>query len=102
MKGAGKTISNIDFKNEFVAAFPGDESGNLQPRQTPGVLYSKAVPTQVREPKLLAWSDELAKELGLETPEEEKDIAVLGGNLVTPTMYPYAARYGGHQFGSWA
>ena len=27
---------------------------------------------------------------------------VLGGNRVLPGMQPYAARYGGHQFGHWA
>jgi uncharacterized protein YdiU (UPF0061 family) len=29
-------------------------------------------------------------------------VEVLAGNRVLPTMQPYAARYGGHQFGSWA
>lgn len=108
MKGATDTISNTGtisravFKNEFVAAFPGDDTGSLVPRQTPGVLYSTALPTPVKEPKLVAWSDDLAAELGLEKPKDKKDVAVLGGNLVTPGMKPYAARYGGHQFGSWA
>ena len=96
-----ENLSTTTFVNEFVAAFDGDVSGSLQPRQTPGMLYSKAVPTPVHEPKLLAWSDNLAKELGL-NPPNENDIAILGGNLVTPTMYPYAACYAGHQFGNWA
>lgn len=96
------TISKAPFKNRFVNAFPGDASGSLVPRQTPGVLYSTALPTPVKEPKLVAWSDELGKELGLDPPKDKKDIAVLGGNLVTASMKPYAARYGGHQFGSWA
>ena len=101
-KGTQKTISTAAFKNEFVSAFPGDDTGSLVPRQTPGVLYSTAVPTPVKEPKLIAWSEPLANELGLERPKDKKDIAVLGGNLVTEGMKPYAARYGGHQFGSWA
>ncbi len=29
-------------------------------------------------------------------------IEILGGNRLAPTMRPYAARYGGHQFGHWA
>ena len=29
-------------------------------------------------------------------------VEVLGGNRVLPGMQPYAARYGGHQFGQWA
>lgn len=97
-------MSNLhlkEFKNTFISNFPGDESGSVSPRQTPGVLYSKAVPTSVKNPVLLAWSDELAAQLEIEYPDKE-DIAVLGGNLVTLTMYPYAACYAGHQFGNWA
>jgi serine/tyrosine/threonine adenylyltransferase len=89
------------FEKNFVLHFPGDETGNRKPRQTPGVLWSKAVPTPVAAPKLLAWSEELAAQLGLNTPDE-KDVLILGGNKVTDTMYPYAACYGGHQFGHWA
>ncbi|MDB5119940.1 MAG: hypothetical protein JWN56_1158 [Sphingobacteriales bacterium] len=89
------------FKNTFISNFSGDQSGSVIPRQTPGVLYSKAVPTPVKNPELLAWSDELATQLEIEYPDKE-DIDILGGNLVTPTMYPYAACYAGHQFGNWA
>lgn len=94
-------LSTKKFKNEFIAAFDGDESGDLRPRQTPGVLYSRALPTPVSHPKLLAWSEELANELGIEKPDQ-KDVEVLGGNRVTSSMYPYAACYAGHQFGQWA
>ncbi|KIO77154.1 hypothetical protein TH53_10980 [Pedobacter lusitanus] len=94
-------LSTKTFKNEFVTTFDGDETGNLQPRQTPGVLYSKAIPTPVKKPELLAWSDELAAVLQISKPDE-KDISILGGNLTTPSMYPYAACYAGHQFGNWA
>lgn len=96
-----ENLSTKTFVNEFTAAFDGDESGSLQPRQTPGVLYSKTNPTPVHDPKLIAWSDDLAGELSLNPPDEQ-DIAILGGNLVTPSMYPYAACYAGHQFGNWA
>lgn len=97
-------LSLIQFKNQFVGNFAGDESGNLMPRQTPGVLYSKAFPTPVRNPVLLAWSEALGKELGIEEPSQQEgdDVNILGGNLVTPSMYPYAACYAGHQFGNWA
>jgi uncharacterized protein YdiU (UPF0061 family) len=96
-----ENLSSKLFKKNFVDTFPGDHSGNLQSRQTPGVLYSKAVPTPVRKPELVAWSAELADSLGIAEPGPE-DIQMLGGNLVTPTMYPYAACYAGHQFGNWA
>jgi uncharacterized protein YdiU (UPF0061 family) len=97
-----KNLSEVDFKNEFVNNFPGDESGDITPRPTPGVLYSKALPTPVKSPTLLAWSDDLGKELGIQKPTNQKDIDILGGNFVTPSMYPYAACYAGHQFGHWA
>ncbi|HEX8332891.1 MAG TPA: protein adenylyltransferase SelO family protein, partial [Segetibacter sp.] len=95
-------LSSIEYKNEFVNNFKGDDSGDLRPRQTPGVLYSKAIPTPVKAPKLLAWSEDLAKEMEIEKPVKQQDIDVLGGNLVTPSMNPYAACYAGHQFGNWA
>jgi uncharacterized protein YdiU (UPF0061 family) len=89
------------YTSDFVDAFAGDHSGDLRPRQTPSVLYSKANPTPVSNPRLLAWSEDLARELGLATPDEE-DVKILAGNLVAPTMQPYAACYAGHQFGNWA
>ncbi len=97
-----QNLSTHTYTNEFVSTFKGDESGNLGSRQTPGVLYSKAVPTPVNHPTLLAWSEDLAKELGVLKPTTQQEIDILAGNLITPSMYPYAACYGGHQFGSWA
>lgn len=95
------SLSTKEYKNQFVSKFRGDESGDLSPRQTPDVFYSKAVPTPVAAPKLLAWSEDLADHLKIEKPKEE-DIEILAGNKITPTMHPYAARYAGHQFGNWA
>ncbi|HEY4651243.1 MAG TPA: YdiU family protein [Pontibacter sp.] len=97
-----ESLRSKNYKKEFVTTFPGDESGNLTPRQTPGVLYSKAIPTPVEKVTLLAWSEELANELGIAKPETQEETDILGGSYVTETMYPYAACYAGHQFGSWA
>lgn len=97
-----KDLSSIQFKNEFVNNFNGDESGDLTPRQTPGMFYSKALPTPVKKVSLLAWSEDLAKELEIDRPADQKDIDILGGNFVSSSMHPYAASYAGHQFGSWA
>ncbi|TDH20646.1 YdiU family protein [Segetibacter sp. 3557_3] len=97
-----KNLVSATFRNDFVTHFDGDESGNTRPRQTPGVLYSKVAPTPVKKVSLLAWSDELARELELTRPESQEEVDVLGGNQVTPSMYPYAACYAGHQFGNWA
>lgn len=95
-------LHSIEFKNEFTSNFKGDLTGDLRPRQTPGVLYSTALPTPIAEVKLLAWSDDLGNELGISKPEKQSDINILGGNEVTPSMNPYAACYAGHQFGNWA
>jgi uncharacterized protein YdiU (UPF0061 family) len=97
-----QTLSSVQYKNDFVITFAGDQTGNLTPRQTPGVFYSKANPTAVKKVALLAWSEELAKELELESPSDQNDIDILGGNVVTSSMRPYAACYAGHQFGNWA
>jgi serine/tyrosine/threonine adenylyltransferase len=97
-----KSLSEISFRKEFADNFPGDDSGNRRPRQTPGMLYSKAEPTAVQNVSLLAWSDEMAGELEIKKPTSQEEIDILGGNRLTPTMYPYAACYAGHQFGNWA
>lgn len=97
-----QSLSSKKYKNEFVNTFDGDESGNLQPRKTPGVLYSKAIPTPVEKPTLLAWSDELAAELGIQKPVNQEETDILGGNSIMSSMHPYAACYAGHQFGHWA
>ncbi|HET8886299.1 MAG TPA: YdiU family protein [Salinimicrobium sp.] len=94
-------LNAIEFRNEFTQTFPGDNSGDLSPRQTPKSFYSKAHPTPVKNPKLISWNEKLAEEMGLEQPEKN-DLNILAGNLVTPSMRPYAACYGGHQFGNWA
>ena len=69
----------------------------------PGYHYSRVAPTPVADPHLLAWSPKLGEFLGLAQPAERGPaVAALAGNLVTSSMKPFAARYGGHQFGNWA
>ncbi len=95
------SLAQLAWQSRLVEALPGDpERGNFT-RQVPGASYSEVHPTPVRAPRLLAWSGRLADELGL-TPATEADLQLLAGNQLAPGMRPYAARYGGHQFGSWA
>ncbi|RYZ16647.1 MAG: hypothetical protein EOO16_25470, partial [Chitinophagaceae bacterium] len=94
-------IHDSSYRNEFTAAFPGDDTGDRRPRQTLGKFWAKAEPTAVPKPALHAWSDALAEELGLERPDA-RSVEILGGNGLAPTMHPYAACYAGHQFGNWA
>jgi uncharacterized protein YdiU (UPF0061 family) len=96
-------LDEATFENPFVDELRGEISGNKGSRQVPGYCYSRVAPTPVREPKLLAWSEELGDYLGLAKPVERgAAVAILAGNIITPSMKPFAARYGGHQFGNWA
>ena len=90
-----------EFLDRFVRALPGDPSSHPGVRQVHGACYSRVLPTPVREPRLLAWSDDLAATLGMTRPDADW-LAALAGNRVLPGMQPYAACYGGHQFGQWA
>ena len=69
-----------------------------------GAAYSRIDPVPVAAPRLLAHSQEMASRLGLD--EADVDSArfaqVFGGNAILDGMAPYAANYGGHQFGAWA
>jgi len=96
-------IDQAAFRNSFVDELRGEIDAVNRPRQVPGFCYSAVAPTPVRAPRLLGWSDDLAAMLGLDRPGERGPGAdLLAGNLVTPTMRPFATRYGGHQFGGWA
>jgi uncharacterized protein YdiU (UPF0061 family) len=96
-------IDQAVFRNSFVDELPGETAPDNRPRRVPGVCYSRVVPTPVSDPHLLAWSEDLADFLGLVTPATRgPGVAALSGNAITPTMKPFAARYAGHQFGSWA
>lgn len=95
----------LRFDNRFVNELPGEEGPERSiPRQVRGACWSLISPTPVRQPRLLAHSPEVAAMLGL--PEQvvrgDDFAGVFGGNLLARGMQPYAACYGGHQFGNWA
>jgi serine/tyrosine/threonine adenylyltransferase len=94
-------LSAAAFRNTFVQEMPADPvEANIR-RQVPNASYTRVAPTPVAAPRLLAWSEALAADLGLARPSAAA-IEALAGNRVFPGMEPYAARYGGHQFGVWA
>jgi serine/tyrosine/threonine adenylyltransferase len=96
-------LTEAPFENTFVDTLPGDAVTENVPRQVSDAAYTRVAPTPVSTPRLLAWSDELAAELDLARPTAGSTaLDVLAGNCVLPNMAPYAARYGGHQFGHWA
>jgi serine/tyrosine/threonine adenylyltransferase len=94
-------LADARFDNSFIRELPADPSEDNMPRQVRDAAYTRVTPTPVKAPALLAWSEDVATMLGLAAPgEAEADI--LGGNALAQGMAPYAARYGGHQFGNWA
>ncbi|MDP2826076.1 MAG: protein adenylyltransferase SelO family protein [Sulfuritalea sp.] len=92
------------FDNSFVRELPADPLQQDIPRPVRNACYSRVKPSSVAAPSLLAWSDAVGALLGIARPQSATAPAaqVLGGNRVLPGMQPYAARYGGHQFGNWA
>ena len=98
------SFSALRFDNAFVANLPADPVLANRPRQVQNACYTRVEPTPVSAPRVLAWSDETGELLGLARPAAPDGLAaeVLGGNRLLPGMQPYAARYGGHQFGHWA
>jgi uncharacterized protein YdiU (UPF0061 family) len=94
----------LRFDNAFVRELPGDEERGSHRRQVHGALYSRVDPEPVGSPRLLAWSPEMAARLGISKDEVHSPAfaRVFAGNALIEGMQPYAANYGGHQFGHWA
>ena len=98
------SLCDLRFENAFVRDLPGDEVALNVPRPVRNACYTRVEPTPVKAPRLLGWAGHAGALLGVARPISPDDPAVdvLGGNRVLPGMQPYAARYGGHQFGNWA
>jgi uncharacterized protein YdiU (UPF0061 family) len=94
----------FNFDNRFVDELPGDPEEGPRQRQVHGACWSTVMPTPVAAPKLLAWSPEVAALLDLSAEDVvgSEFAEVFTGNRLVPGMQPYAACYGGHQFGNWA
>jgi len=98
------TLTPLTFDNAFIRELPGDPDHGRGARQVAGALYSHVDPSPVSAPRTVAWSPDMAAELGF----TQADIAspffaqVFGGNGMLEGMQPWASNYGGHQFGVWA
>lgn len=93
------------FDNRFLRELPSDPSTDgFTSRQVRGALWSPVQATPVAAPRLLAWSEEMARALNLSEAQIQSHefVEVFAGNRLLPGMQPYATRYGGHQFGHWA
>jgi uncharacterized protein YdiU (UPF0061 family) len=94
-------LAQLEFEATFVRDLPADPVLVNVPRQVAEACYTRVDPTPVAAPRLLGWSHALAETLGI-APPDDLAVEVLAGNRVPPGTKPYAARYGGHQFGTWA
>jgi len=97
-------IPVLRFDNRLIHALPGDPETGPQRREVRAAAWSSVLPTPVAAPTLLAHWPEVATMLGLpgDLLASEAFAEVFGGNALLDGMQPWAANYGGHQFGHWA
>ena len=97
-------LDRLPFDHRFTSGLPADPEGSNVPRQVHGALFTRIHPTPAPKPATVAWSPEVADLLGLdpEVCRSEGFAHVFAGNRVPAGADPFAANYGGHQFGSWA
>ncbi|HEY4529550.1 MAG TPA: YdiU family protein [Luteimonas sp.] len=95
---------HLHFDNALIRELPGDPEDGPRRRQVHGAAWSKVAPTPVAAPRLVAHATEVAEQLGFTAGDvlSPQFAAVFGGNALLPGMEPWAANYGGHQFGQWA
>ncbi|MFT7643789.1 MAG: hypothetical protein ACI9G1_005555, partial [Pirellulaceae bacterium] len=98
------SLENLKFDNRFTRDLPADPVAENSRRQVMNACFSRVSPTQVAQPQLVAFSQEVVDLLDLETAAAATDefAQIFGGNSVLPGMDPFAMCYGGHQFGNWA
>ena len=94
----------FDFDHWYVNDLPGDPDDRVISRQVEAAGHSPVEPTPTSDPKLVAFSAEVAEMLGVDQASVESELfaRVFSGNELLPGMVPFAANYGGHQFGNWA
>ena len=97
-------LDELHFDNRFTRELPGDLELNNYRRQVQHACYSSVLPKKVKNPKLVAYSSEVADDLGLSDAVCASELfsKVFVGNSLLSGMEPFAMCYGGHQFGNWA
>lgn len=97
-------LDKLKFDNRFVRELPADPVTDNYRRQVFEACFSFVNPTPVSKPKLVAYSPEVAMDLGLsdEDCQSEQFVQVFAGNQMLEGMQAHAHCYGGHQFGNWA
>ena len=97
-------MQQIQFDNQFINNLPPDPESRNFTRQVHEACYSRVEPIKVNQPELVAYSAELAEQLGFseEFCLSKNFVEIFSGNQQLEGMQPYAMCYGGHQFGNWA
>ena len=97
-------LDTLDWDHRFTAELPADPDISNRRRQVEHASFSRVQPTPTADPTLLAYSAEVAALLGFDDSTlADSDFAVVfGGSRVPHGADPFAACYGGHQFGNWA
>lgn len=103
----GRSSTALDFlhfDNRFVRNLPPDPEPSNFRRQVVNACFSRAAPTPVSAPRLVAVSPDAAALLDLDEKAWHSDlfVQVFSGNHLLAGMDPFAMCYGGHQFGNWA
>ena len=99
----------LAFDNSFVRSLPADPVLVNRPRQVQNACYTRVEPTPVAAPRLLGWSDDLGRQLGIERPARRRRSAGRGARAATaccracsPTRRATAATSSATGPGSWA
>lgn len=100
----GMAPTSFRFDHWYTDDLPGDPDTRVIPRQVEGAAHSPVEPTPTAGPSLVAHSREVAEQLGIGDDDLASDwfARVFSGNELVDGMRPFAANYGGHQFGNWA
>lgn len=96
----------MDWKQQgrFIDQVAGQAERRSGVRQVHGAAWVAAWPSPVPAPALLAADARIARRLGLSDTliADPGLLQVLSGSALYAGMTPWAANYGGHQFGHWA
>ncbi|CAB4395646.1 UPF0061-domain-containing protein [Rhizophagus irregularis] len=111
----GRTLDNLTKSFIFIKRLPVDEATSSPEtipiesqrisRTVKKAAFTYVVPEPVKEPKLLAIAEKVAKEiLDLEInnwseEQKEKFLEIVSGNRIVEGTFPWSHCYGGHQFG---
>lgn len=97
------TAGQLQLGDHYRQALNGDTSNQPGSRQVPRAHWSAVEPVAFDNPKLVAWSSQLANTLGLDIAADIDTAGqVFTGQQLPTGARPFAMRYGGHQFGGWA